>query len=203
MAGIPKPGDMAVFRQQPVSIGELCLLRKPGSPPYPWWLYCRGLTDQVASYLRREPPLVYYWLMRMMNAYAKIPKEQEVEAVYLMIDKGEIVVFERNAMQLVAGVRQGEVMEDEDEVCLMLFEAKEESPMAVAVIPTFFKEDEYQKKTSAVRCNRCVDKKACKHCTACGLAWYCSKECQHAAWKEHKPTCKKLQSLLQQLSKYD
>ena len=27
-------------------------------------------------------------------------------------------------------------------------------------------------------------------CSACGLAWYCSKECQKAHYKEHRPACK-------------
>jgi len=50
-----------------------------------------------------------------------------------------------------------------------------------------------------VRCGNCL---ACenpqkwnfqkfKHCARCGLEYYCSRECQVAAWTDHKQRCKR------------
>ena len=53
-----------------------------------------------------------------------------------------------------------------------------------------------------IGCNnpRCVDLKgvseavaSCKTCTGCGVARYCSRECQVGHWKEHKATCRRLE----------
>lgn len=41
-------------------------------------------------------------------------------------------------------------------------------------------------------CNRCDDrrKNATNRCKQCRAAWYCSRDCQRADWKEHKVTCR-------------
>lgn len=36
--------------------------------------------------------------------------------------------------------------------------------------------------------------KPLKHCAKCGEAWYCSRECQKADWKQHKKVCGKSSS---------
>lgn len=48
-------------------------------------------------------------------------------------------------------------------------------------------------KAIAVRkCHQCgAQKEGLMVCARCEAAWYCGKECQKAAWKEHKKKCKK------------
>ena len=41
------------------------------------------------------------------------------------------------------------------------------------------------------QCAYCAVADATKICTRCMTARYCSSECQHAHWKQHKPDCKK------------
>ncbi|KAK9804062.1 hypothetical protein WJX73_000599 [Symbiochloris irregularis] len=38
-------------------------------------------------------------------------------------------------------------------------------------------------------CAQCGQVRHCKRCTACKLVFYCSKECQKAAWPKHKAEC--------------
>mmetsp|Transcript_11869 Transcript_11869/g.32105 ORF Transcript_11869/g.32105 Transcript_11869/m.32105 type:complete len:94 (+) Transcript_11869:138-419(+) len=38
------------------------------------------------------------------------------------------------------------------------------------------------------KCELC-GKDAEKRCSRCKTAWYCSRECQLAGWKKHKPFC--------------
>lgn len=46
--------------------------------------------------------------------------------------------------------------------------------------------------SSSPQCDNCNKPSTqLKNCAACGKAKYCSKECQKAAWKAHKPECKK------------
>ena len=42
-----------------------------------------------------------------------------------------------------------------------------------------------------VQCAYCAVADATKICTRCMTARYCSSECQHVHWKQHKPDCKK------------
>ena len=43
----------------------------------------------------------------------------------------------------------------------------------------------YKPQAECVACGKCAKKK----CTGCYMTFYCSKECQHAHWKTHKPEC--------------
>ena len=45
---------------------------------------------------------------------------------------------------------------------------------------------------AATSCNTCAscDAAAAFHCSRCTRVKYCSKECQHAHWKVHRPLCK-------------
>lgn len=42
--------------------------------------------------------------------------------------------------------------------------------------------------TDGFKCAKC-SKEAFKRCSKCKNVWYCSRECQVADWKEHKPKC--------------
>ncbi len=39
------------------------------------------------------------------------------------------------------------------------------------------------------KCGRCGSKKKLKACSGCLDVYYCSRACQNAHWKEHKPDC--------------
>ena len=55
------------------------------------------------------------------------------------------------------------------------------------------KKQEAFKEGSYRSCGVCK-KKTHKRCTGCFLSWYCTKECQESAWKDHKDECKRTQS---------
>lgn len=46
-----------------------------------------------------------------------------------------------------------------------------------------------------LRCQRCDARRGSKRCTGCNLAWYCSGECQRAAWPSHRAECRELGAL--------
>ncbi|KAF7327112.1 MYND-type domain-containing protein [Mycena kentingensis (nom. inval.)] len=41
-----------------------------------------------------------------------------------------------------------------------------------------------------VQCGKAARKKELQRCSGCLYVYYCSKECQRAAWKQHKPMCR-------------
>ncbi|KAI0315470.1 hypothetical protein OF83DRAFT_352828 [Amylostereum chailletii] len=49
-------------------------------------------------------------------------------------------------------------------------------------------------------CSKAAGKASLRKCSACKMVRYCSQECQRAAWKNHKASCKLNETLLANLS---
>ncbi len=45
--------------------------------------------------------------------------------------------------------------------------------------------------TDVRNCDQCGKANAKSQCSRCKKAYYCGKECQKLAWKDHKKTCNK------------
>uniref|UniRef100_A0A383VQP2 MYND-type domain-containing protein n=1 Tax=Tetradesmus obliquus TaxID=3088 RepID=A0A383VQP2_TETOB len=50
---------------------------------------------------------------------------------------------------------------------------------------------EHESKQQPETCEKCGKTEKLKRCSGCHQAWYCSQECQVAAWKGHKADCKR------------
>jgi len=66
--------------------------------------------------------------------------------------------------------------------------SEEEKRRELKDIADVYGQNNFEEFMEDPKCSAC-GKPAEKRCSRCKLEWYCSRECQVAAWKDHKKLC--------------
>ena len=83
------------------------------------------------------------------------------------------------------GKNWSQVAKDQLQHAFSVGDAKDEDLKRLADV---YSSDWVDEVAGETKCGKC-GKEASKKCSRCGIEWYCSRECQVAAWKAHKNIC--------------
>lgn len=162
------------------------------------------------SVLGAEPcnTFVAELLSVLYRGFARLPREQAagIGLVKTSVTKADLCDQQERRMiidyELVERGRMparhlGTHALQDDEVCLELEVVADSGAGAALVVfcvvmPTYLLPPTEGEPRLSMRCHACDEAAGKKRCAACHMAWYCSADCQKAAWPLHRRHCKQL-----------
>lgn len=155
-----------------------------------------------------QPARLYAWLSGVYRSFARLPAAEYAQAVgggvTVEVSPGGLTSNAPESVNVLLFIltRQealqaplGDFVPAADEVLVRLAVKGDGGCVCEVVVamPTFLTgstDPDFSSERVPMRCGSCGEHPASKTCASCHLAWYCSRQCQLAAWPAHKKACK-------------